>query len=237
MKEAYKATFEKGSKNHFLRKLEQDEVVSTENEMQWFLPRHPVKHPHKPGKVRRVCNAASKFKGVSLNDKLLSGLDLLRNLVGTVVRFREHQIAITADIESMFLQVAVPKGENKLLRFLWRDTPEDSIGIFEYNRHVFGAKNSPTCANYGFQQGGRDHKVDFPSAASTIDRNFYMDDLVKSVDSPQAAITRYQELVEILKRRGFALKKWTSNFPEVLKKIPVEDRLEANELTQNHLPP
>ena len=87
----------------------------------------------------------------------------------------------------MFLQVAVPKEECEVLRFPWRDSPEDSIGIFEYNRHVFGAKSSPTCANYGFQQGGRDNKVDFPSAASTIDRNFYMDDLVKSVDSPQAA--------------------------------------------------
>ena len=44
--------------------------------------------------------------------------------------------------------------------------------------------------------GGRGNKVDFPSAPSTIDRNFYMDDLLKSVDSPQAAITCYQELVE-----------------------------------------
>ena len=83
-----------------MRKLNQEEVVSTENDMQWYLPIHPVKHPHKPGKVRRVCNAASKCKSVSLNEKLLSGPDLLRNLVGVVSRFREHQIAITADIIS-----------------------------------------------------------------------------------------------------------------------------------------
>ena len=83
----------------------------------------------------------------------------------------------------MFLQVAVPKEECKLLRFLWRESPEDIIEIFENNRHVFGAKSYPTCPNHGCQRGGRDHKVDFPSATSTIDRNFYMDDLVKSVDS------------------------------------------------------
>ena len=98
---------------------------------------------------------------------------------------------------------------------------------------MFGEKSSPTCANYGFQQGGRDHKVEFPSAASTIDRNFYMDDLVKSVDSPQAAITCNQVLVETLKRSGFTLKKWASNCPEVLEIIPVEDRLKANEFTLN----
>ena len=68
---------------------------------------------------------------------------------------------------------------------------------------MFGAKSSPPCANYGFQQEGRDNKVDFPSAASTIDRNFYMDDSVKKVDSPQVAITCYQELVETLKRCEF----------------------------------
>ena len=157
----------------------------------------------------------------------------MRNLVGIVFRFREHQITITADIESMCLQVAVPKEECNVLRFLWRDSPEDSNGIFEYNRHVFGAKSSPTCANYGFQQGGRDKKVDFSSAASTIDRNFYMDDLVKSVDSPQAAIICYQDLVETLKCSGFTFKKWPSNCPEVLEIIPVEDRLEANEFTLN----
>ena len=233
LKEAYKVTIEIDLENHFVRKLEQEEIVSTENEMQWYLPHHPVKHPHKSGKVRRVCNAASKFKGVSLNDKLLSGPVMLRNLVGIVFRFREHQIAITADIQSMFLQVAVPKEECKVLRFLWRDRTEDSIGIFEYNRHVFGAKSSPTCANHGFLQGGRDQKVEFPSAASTIDRNFHLDDLVKSVDSPQAAINCYQELVETLKRSGFTLKKWASNSPEVLEIIPVEDQLEANEFTLN----
>ena len=131
------------------------------------------------------------------------------------------------------MQLAVPKEECKVLRVLWRDSPEDSIRIFEYNRHLFGAKGSPPCANYGCQQGGRDHKVDFPSAASTIDRNFYMDDLVKCVDSPQTAINCYQELVETLKRSGFTLKKWSSNCPEVLEIIPVEDRLEANEFTPN----
>ena len=147
-----------------------------------------------------------------MNDTLLSGPDLLR----IVFRFSENPIAITAVIESMFLQVAVPKKECKVLRFLWRDSPEDSIGIFEYIRHVFGAKSYPTCANYEFQQGGRDHEVDFPSAASTIDRNFYMDDLVKRVDSPQVAITCYRELVETLRRSGLPLKKWASNGSDVL---------------------
>ena len=129
LKAAYKATIQKDSENHFIRKLEQEDVESTDN-MQWYLLHHLVKHPHKQGKVRRVCNAAAKFKGVSLNDKFSRGPDILRNLVGIVFGFRENQIAITADYVSMFLQVAVPKDECKVLRFPWRDEPDDKIGIF-----------------------------------------------------------------------------------------------------------
>ena len=116
--------------------------------MQWYSLHHPVKHQHKLGKVRRVCNAASKFKGVSLNDKLLTGPDLLKGLIGIIFRFRAHEIAITAHMESTFLQVAVPKGECKVFRFFsWCDRTVDEIRIYEYNRHVFGATSSPTCAN------------------------------------------------------------------------------------------
>ena len=172
LKTAYKVTIEKDLERNFVRRLDDTEALKTENAMQWYLPHHPVIHPHTPGKVRRVCNAASKFKGTSLNDKLHSGPDFLRNLVGIVFRIREQEIAMTADIKSMFLQVAVPTEECKGLRFLWRDEPSDTVGNHKYTRHVFEAKSSPTCANYGFQQSGRDNKLEFPEASFTIDRNF-----------------------------------------------------------------
>ena len=233
LKTAYKATIEKDLERNFLRRLDDTEAAETENAMQWYLPHHPVKHPHKPGKVRRVCNAASKFKGVSSNDNLPIGPGLLRNLVRIVFRFREHEVAITADVESIFLQVGVPKEECKCLRFLWRDEPSDAVGTYEYTRHVFGAKRSPICANYGFQQGGRENKIEFPEASFTIDRIFYMDDLVKSVDTPQQAIECYRQLVETLKRSGFTLKKWASNCPEVTENFPLEKCFEGNEVMLN----
>ena len=54
-----------------------------------------------------------------MNNKLLSAPDLLRNLVGIVFRFRDYQIAITADVESLFSQVAAPREESRVLDFLW----------------------------------------------------------------------------------------------------------------------
>ena len=96
---------------------------------------------------------------------------------------------------------------------------------------MFGAKSSPTCPNYDFQQCSRDNKKEFPVAAATIDRNFYMDDFVESVDTPQEAIECYQQLVGTLERSGFTSKKWPSNWPGELKVIPSENHLESEEIT------
>ena len=60
---------------------------------EWYLPHHPVLNPKKPGKMRRLCNAVSKYKEVCLNNKLLAGTDLLHGLIGTVAIFREGPIA------------------------------------------------------------------------------------------------------------------------------------------------
>ena len=84
----------------------------------WFLPHHPVTNPNKPGKVRRVANAASKFRGESLNSILLTGPDLLNTLVQILLRFREHPFAGLSDIEGMFMQIAVRQQDQSALRFL-----------------------------------------------------------------------------------------------------------------------
>ena len=89
---------------------------------EWYFPHHPVLNPNEPGKVRGACNAAAKYKDICLNDKLLAGIDPLHGLIGTIFRFREGPIALTADIESMFLQVQVPEWDKNCLRFMWRPT-------------------------------------------------------------------------------------------------------------------
>ena len=52
-----------------------------------YVPQLPVLNPSKPGKVRRVCNAAAKYKDICLNDKLIAGTHLLHGMIGTIFRF------------------------------------------------------------------------------------------------------------------------------------------------------
>jgi len=54
---------------------------------------------NKPGKTRVVFDYAAKHKETSLNDQLLTEPDLTNSIVGILMRFREEQVALSADIE------------------------------------------------------------------------------------------------------------------------------------------
>ena len=219
LKELYQQSIDTDVEKGFVKILGKSEVKGTFGK-EWYLPHHPVLNPNKPGKVRRVCNAAAKYKDICLNDKLLAGPDLLHGLIGTIFRFREGPIALTADIESMFLQVQVLEQDKSCLRFLWRPTMNEPVQIYEYQRHVFGAKSSPTCANYALKRVAIANEDEFPIAAKTIQNNFYMDDFIKSVETPEEAIKVFKQLQPLLSKHGFELKKWIINSDVVNKAIP-----------------
>ena len=161
-------------------------------------------------------DAAAKYQGTSLNDHLSSGPDLLNSLVGILMRFRQELIAMSADIEAMFNQVVVPEEDQSVLRFVWRRTPEDRVDVYQYVSHIFGAKCSPTCSNYASRRTAQDNKDPFPLEVEVVERNFYMDDLFKSVPSLLEACSLQVGLVNLLSLGGFRLTKWISNDKHLL---------------------
>ena len=193
--------------------------MESRSEREWYLPHHPVVNPNKPGKVRRVLNGAAKFHGASLNKSLLTGPDLLQNLIYVLLRFRQHPFAVSADIEGMFLQVGVLPCDQTSLRFLWREDPTSNVVVHQYTRHIFGAKDSPTCANYALQRTARDNAKEYPEAAKAVLENFYMDDYLDSVESPERALIRSKELVHLLHLGGFKLTKFVSKVPDLADRI------------------
>ena len=106
------------------------------------------------------------------------------------------------------------------MRFLWRPRTNEPVQIYEYQRHVFGAKSSPTCANNALKRVGLDNEKEYPIAAKAIQNNFYMDDFIKSVETPEKAIEVFNQLQPFLSQHGFELKKWISNNDAVTEAIP-----------------
>lgn len=209
----------------YARKLTDEETKIRSNKT-WYLPHHPVLNPHKPGKVCVVFHAASTFEGTSLNDQLLHGPDLINNLVGILMRFRQDQVALIADIEAMFHQVRMLPEDCDALRFLWWDgdlhkPPEE----YKMLVHIFGAKSSPCCSNKALKQTADDNEMKYgKEVADVVRRNFYVDDLLKSTSTVKQAIDLALKLIGLLQQGGFRLTKFLSNRREVLQAIPANER-------------
>ncbi|XP_045213227.2 uncharacterized protein LOC123564038 [Mercenaria mercenaria] len=193
----------------------------------WYLPHHPVINPKKPGKVRIVFDCAAKYRGTSLNDNILQGPDFMNSIVGVLIRFREEPVALVADIEAMFHQVKVQDSDRNSLRFLWWPDGDLEKEPCEYcmTVHLFGATSSPSCAAYSLRRTASDSTKEFSDdTVKTIERNFYVDDLLKSVTDAKVGIKPSSELRDILSRGGLRLTKWLSNNKEIMDSIPDMER-------------
>ena len=211
LRQKYQVAMTDNIQKGYASKVPDQEVGS--RDAVWYLPHHPVSNEHKPHKVRVVFDCAASYRGTSLNDQLLTGPDLTNSLVGVLTRFRQHPIALMADIEAMFNQVRASPSDRNYLRFLW--WPDDfSQDPEEYrmNVHLFGATSSPSCANFCLKRVAEDHGSGFDrQVASSVDRNFYVDDFLKSVYQTNDAVQLVTELPALLSAGGFRLRGWNSN--------------------------
>ena len=82
----------------------------------YYIPQFSV---NKKGKARIVFDSAAKKDGVCINDVLRQGPDRNNASRGVIHRFRRHPYAITADVENMFHQFAIPDGQKTYQRFFW----------------------------------------------------------------------------------------------------------------------
>ena len=190
---------------------------------EWYLPHHSFVNPIKPGKVRRVLNGASRFHGTSLNKSLLVGPDLLQNLFFALSRFCQHKYAVSADKEGLFLQVGVLARDQFSLRFLWRENTTSDVVVHQYTRHIFGALDSPTCANFALRKTATDNMSTYPEAASVVNEKFYISDYLDSFKNVTHAIKINRDLVSLLELGGFNLTKFVSNADEIASAMSPED--------------
>ena len=105
-----------------------------------------------------------------LNRELLSGLDLTNQIVGVLLRFREKQIAVMGDTESMFHQVKVPKDQCSFLRFLWWNDsdPDNEIVDYEMTVDVFWGTSLPSCSNFALRRTERDNEQQYGNEITQI---------------------------------------------------------------------
>ena len=224
LKSAYNKTLHTDLEKGFIKKVPEEELQNKENPREHYIVHHPVVHPHKPDKVRRVFNFSSNFNGQSLNDRIYNGPDLLNPLTGVLTRFRTGNICLAADVSDMFLQMQVKETDEDSLRFLFRESNNQPIEIYKCVRRPLGERSAPCCANYTIKMCCKDNNQEFPLAAEVADRSFYVDDCLTSVDDNDQAIKLTKDLTQLLAKGSFKLTKWMSNNKEVLQTVPPDDQ-------------
>ena len=187
----------------------------------WYIPHHAVVNPNKE-KIRVVFDCAATFKGRSLNDHLYQGPDLINSLIGMLIRFRMHPVALVADIKAMFPQIKVLPGDKDLLRFLWFPNGDLKKPPQAYcmTRHVFGATSSPFVAAFSLWAAATLAPNDVTKR--TIEDSFYVDDLLTSCNTKDEAVDLAHDLISTLAKSGFSLMKFISNKQEVMEALPHE---------------
>ncbi|XP_031552329.1 uncharacterized protein LOC116289524, partial [Actinia tenebrosa] len=149
---------------------------------------------------------------MSLNDAMLPGPKLQRDVVDVLLRFIQNPVALVADLTEMFSQVVLADKDRRFHRFLWRDM--DSIrtpDVYEAVRLPFGDRASPFLAQHVVRQHAEENKEDYPLVVPIVLQQMYMDDIMASLQTVDEAIHARKELTALFGAAGFKIRRWCSN--------------------------
>ena len=188
---------------------------SSSNTSQAFLPHHGVwKETSTPTKLRTVFNGSSKTKsGVSVNDLLHVGPNLLQNPVALICAWRRYKIALSADVEKMFRRIGVEPVNQPYQSILWRFDKSEPI-------QTYGLACSLFLAIRTLLKLTEDYSNTYRIAADAVRTEMYSDNVLSGAHSLEEALLKQDELIQLFKQGHLNLQKWTSNSTEVLSYLP-----------------
>ena len=111
----------------------------------YYLPHHAVfKNDSSTTKVRVVFDGSAKTNhNTSLNDSLLVGPTIQRDIFSVCLRFRRHLYTISGDIEKMYRQIRISRDDIDYQRILWRKNPDEPVKHFRLLTVTYGTACAP----------------------------------------------------------------------------------------------
>ncbi|XP_063994830.1 uncharacterized protein LOC135172605 [Diachasmimorpha longicaudata] len=184
-----------------------------------YLPHHAgIKESRETTKVRVVFDASGKTStGISLNDAMFFGPTIQNNIFEQVIRFRTHRYVITADIKKMYRQILVHPEDRQFQKIFWHY--QGKTRTFQLNTVTFDTTAAPFLALRTLQQLARDEAHAFPRTSKLLLRDFYVDDVITGADHLDELINIRDEMIALLARGGFYIRKWASNHNASLESI------------------
>ncbi|XP_058797666.1 uncharacterized protein LOC131667915 [Phymastichus coffea] len=200
--------------------------VNAKNPRERYVSHFGVQNVNKPGKVRLVFDTAEKTDGISMNNLLDTGPDLLESLLGVLLRFRQHPFAVKADIQDMYLRVKVIEKDRASQLFLYReDDRQREPDVYAMTCLIFGSKSSPCSALYVKNCNAERYAETTPVAARSIIKNSYMDDYLVSGGSIEEMQKLVRDVKQINSEANFVLHRWASNDERIVKFVNKDEKL------------
>lgn len=205
------------------------------NKPSFYLPHHAVlKESSTSTKVRVVFNASAKTQSESsLNDLLMVGPTIQDTLATLLTRWRTHSIVLSADIEKMYRQIMVHPKDWDFQRIIWRRKDSETVKHFRLKTVTFGTASAPFQAIRTLREIALREKEHFPISSQCLFNDFYVDDLLTGTDSEEDATKLYKELVLVLAKYGFPIRKWKTNSRAVLEQVPTSERDDNGSIKMN----
>lgn len=192
------------------------------NEANYFLPHHGVM---KDNKIRVVFNAsAPTTSNTSLNEILHQGPKLHNEITNMIFNFRLPRIVFTCDIKQMFRQIEIAAEDQRFQLIYWREEPTHPLKIYKLKTVTYGMRSSPFLANKVISQLIVDEGHNHPLAAQALRDQIYVDDALLGSDTEEGAFLLQQDVIQLLKKGGFELRKWASNSQLLLNSVSQDFR-------------
>lgn len=174
-----------------------------------YIPHHPVlRESSSTTRLRVVFNASSiTSNGTTLNDFLLVGPKLQRDIISIMLGWRQHRYVYIADIAKMFRQILVHPDDADYQRIVWRPDCADSVQNYRLLTVTYGMACAPYLALRVLLQLAQDEGRDFPEAVDVLRRACYVDDVLFGADDVATARQIRDQLNALMQRDGFHLRK------------------------------
>jgi hypothetical protein len=193
-----------------------------ENDPLYFAAHQAVTNPHSKTTPTRVvfdCSMQTNKK-IALNDILLNGAPLQRELFDIMLLFRLGEYTFSTDIRRMFRCININPIHAKLQNILWRSNPNDPLKCIQLDSVTYGQKSSTFLSTRCLQELSNRYHNEFPLASYILNNCTYVDDACFSHSDLNVIIEARLQLCELLAKGSFHTHKWASNDHRVLEGIP-----------------
>ena len=170
------------------RKLTEAEIREYDGPCHYISHHEVLKNGSSSTPCRIVFDSSANFQNHTLNDYWGKGANLVNDLVGVLLRFRENKVGVAGDIKKMYHAVKISELDQHTHRFLWRDlqlnkTPDTYV----MTSVSFGDKLAGNIVIPALHKTAEFGKEKFPGAAECLLKSTYVDDIIDSFDEDSTA--------------------------------------------------